>query len=110
MSVESHFKSPDSKVHITLSCISPEARALLEDLCKKYEEANGRNPVDVKESAYSTLYWAVRYSNLIVSKKHLSQTVEGLLILIKDHPKVEGHELWSQRLCEEAKRLEELLK
>jgi hypothetical protein len=64
MSIKKEVKS------IKLSCISPEAKNLLEELVKEYKKTFRKDPVDdYRFSAYSTLYWACRYGGLCVSPK-----------------------------------------
>jgi len=48
---------------ITIGCMSKEARDLLDLLCEKFEEQQGKSVSDV--SGYMTLYWACRWSRLI---------------------------------------------
>ncbi len=52
---------------ISINCMSKEARDLLDRLCKKFKEENGKEAIDV--SGYQTLYWACRYSGLIEPTK-----------------------------------------
>lgn len=49
---------------ITIGCMSEEARNLLDDLVVGFEHTYGPDSVHEK-SAYSGLYWAVRWSGLI---------------------------------------------
>jgi len=53
-------------VRITLGCITPEARDLLDRLCEEYERTRGKSIHDT--DGYSALYWAVRWSGLIEPK------------------------------------------
>ena len=49
--------------NITLNCMASDARNLLDDLVKKFEEENHKSIRDV--NGYQALYWACRYSGLI---------------------------------------------
>lgn len=49
--------------HITLTCISPEARDLLDKLCSEFERQQKKHIRTL--NGYQALYWACRYSGLI---------------------------------------------
>ena len=51
--------------NISINAITPEARELVDKLCEAYEKVYGKKAIDDEKSAYSVLYWAVRYSGLI---------------------------------------------
>ena len=49
--------------NITITCMSPEARDLLDNLVEKAEEFFGKDTQEI--NGYQALYWACRYSGLI---------------------------------------------
>ena len=55
--------------NIIITYMTKEGRDLLDKLCVEYKNFHKKEAVDSKESAYSTLYWAVRYSGLIQERK-----------------------------------------
>lgn len=53
---------------IKVSCITPEARDLLDELCKAYEDFFGIKPEEETKNPpnpYKVLYWVCRYSGLV---------------------------------------------
>jgi len=48
---------------ITLCCIKPEARELLNDACEAYCKFKGI--ADLPENVYGAFYWLMRYSGLV---------------------------------------------
>lgn len=53
--------------NISINCMSPESRDLLDLLSRRFKEEQG---LDVSEvTGYRALYWACRYSRLIQQRK-----------------------------------------
>lgn len=60
--------SKEKKIgNITIACMSPEARDLLDELVEKFEAIH---PFSIHDAnGYQALYWACRYSGLIQPTK-----------------------------------------
>lgn len=70
MKVTDSFKVADKNTGATVkvSCITSEARDLLDDLCKSYEDFFEIKPEEDTKSPpnpYKVLYWVCRYSGLV---------------------------------------------
>lgn len=60
-------------VRVDISVMSEEARTLLDKLCEEYEKLHGKKSIHKKISAYGVLYWACRWSGLIMAKPQYSE-------------------------------------
>lgn len=50
---------------VTIGCMRPDARDLLDRAVAAYKEQRKADPVDVEQSVYQTLYWLFRWSGVI---------------------------------------------